>query len=40
MNSLHVRAHIAAAVNAAPVLAAEVERLQGLLAAARVAVGE
>jgi hypothetical protein len=28
-------AHIAAAVNAAPVLAAEVERLQGLLAAAR-----
>lgn len=38
MNSLHVRAHIAAAVNAAPVLAAEVERLQGLLAAARVAV--
>ena len=32
----HSRArHIAAAVNAAPVLAAEVERLQGLLAAAR-----
>jgi hypothetical protein len=29
---------IAVAVNAAPVLAAEVERLQGLLAAARVAV--
>ena len=33
----HAR-HIRAAVNAAPVLAAEVERLQGLLAAARVAV--
>jgi hypothetical protein len=33
-------AHIAAAVNAAPVLAVEVERLQGLLAAARVAVAE
>jgi hypothetical protein len=31
-------AHIAAAVNAAPVLAAEVERLTALLAAARVAV--
>ncbi len=31
-------AHIAAAVNAAPILAAEVERLRGLLAAARVAV--
>jgi hypothetical protein len=38
MNSLHVRAHIAAAVNAAPVLAVEVERLNALLAAARVAV--
>ena len=35
----HAR-HIRAAVNAAPVLAAEVERLQGLLAAARVAVGK
>ena len=31
-------AHIAAAVNSAPVLAAEVERLTALLAAARVAV--
>lgn len=33
MSSLHVRAHIAAAVNAAPVLVAEVERLQKLLSA-------
>lgn len=32
--------HICAAVNAAPILAAEVERLQGLLAAARVAVAK
>jgi hypothetical protein len=37
-NGVEVQRHIVAAVNSAPVLAAEVERLQGLLAAARVAV--
>jgi hypothetical protein len=37
-DGMDVQRHIAAAVNAAPVLAAEVERLNALLAAARVAV--